>query len=96
MPSGEVITRLPVPEPATAQNKLSDGDQAMEDQPLSAALVLDVHVMPSGEVITRLPVPEPATAQNKLSDGDHASEVQLLSAALALAFQNRPASPESL
>ena len=57
MPSGEVITRLPVPEFPTATRIDFSGAQAMPDQLLSAALVRWVQVTPSGEVITRLPVP---------------------------------------
>ena len=63
MPSGEVITRLPEPVPATATK--SPLPKATLDQLLSAADVREVHVMPSGEVITRLPVPEVATATKR-------------------------------
>jgi hypothetical protein len=81
MPSGLVMTRLPVPEIATATNRLRSGDQHTLHQLLLAADVRDVHVMPSGLVMTRLPVPEEATATNKASSGDQHTLCQLLSAA---------------
>ena len=62
MPSGDVITRLPVPEPATATNNPPPYTTSI--QSLLAALVRAVHVIPSGDVITRLPFPERATATN--------------------------------
>ena len=55
IPSGDVITRLPVPEEATA-TKMPFAYVTIF-QLLLAALVRDVHVIPSGDVITRLPVP---------------------------------------
>lgn len=64
VPSGEVITRLPVPLLATATNKLRSEDQQTDCQALSAALVRVVQFTPSGEVITRVPVPDEATATN--------------------------------
>jgi predicted DNA-binding protein len=75
------MTRLPVPEYATATNILSSLDQHTERQLLSAADVRAVQVIPSGLVITRLPVPEYATATNILSSLDQHTEYQLLSAA---------------
>ena len=57
IPSGEVITRFPVPLLETAQNKPASFDHATPNQLLSAADVLEVQVIPSGEVITRFPVP---------------------------------------
>ena len=51
IPSGEVITRSPVPVYATATNKLSSGDQQTERQLLSLDGVRAVQVIPSGEVI---------------------------------------------
>jgi Trypsin len=57
MPSSEVITRLPVPEVATAMKRPSAGDHFTDDQLTSAADARDVQLMPSGEVITRFPVP---------------------------------------
>lgn len=71
-PSGEVMTRLPVPVIDTAQNRPSSGDQHMDRQSLSAGVTCAVQVMPSGEVITLLPVPVIETAANKPSCGDHA------------------------
>ena len=62
MPSGDVITRLPTPELATATKNPSP--YATDSHPSSEALVRLVHVMPSGDVITRLPVPLIATATN--------------------------------
>ena len=44
IPSGLLITRLPVPVLATATNNDSSGDQHTEYQLMSTALVLDVHV----------------------------------------------------
>jgi hypothetical protein len=73
-PSGEVITRLPVPVKLTAQNRPSSGDQQTDSQSLSAALVRVVQVTPSGDVITRLPEPLKATAQNMMEDGAGALE----------------------
>ena len=51
IPSGLVMTRLPVPEAATAQNSDNSGLQQTERHWLSAALVLEVQVpAPSGTV----------------------------------------------
>ena len=55
MPSGLVITRLPVPELETATN--TPLPYTTERQALLAADDLDVHVTPSGLVITRLLLP---------------------------------------
>ena len=87
MPSGLVITRLPVPVTATAANKPSSGAHAIAHQALSAADARIVQFMPSGLVITRLPVPVAATAANKPSSGAHAIPNQLLSAADARIVQ---------
>lgn len=71
-PSGEVITRLPVPEPATATNKLIPGAQTTLRQELSAGVFWSVHVIPSDDVITRLPAtPEYETTTNRDLSGDH-------------------------
>jgi hypothetical protein len=49
-PSGEVITLLPDPEEATAQNNLSSRDQATEDQEAETAAAFVAHATPSVEV----------------------------------------------
>jgi hypothetical protein len=90
MPSGEVITLLPVPLVATATSNPSSGAQQMLCQLLFAALVLVVHVMPSGEVITLLPVPLVATATSNPSSGAQQMLCQLLSAALVLVVHVMP------
>ena len=82
MPSGLVITRLPVPLAATAQNSDNSGDQLISYHELSAALVRAVQLTPSGLVITRLPVPLEATAQNSDNSGDQQTLNHVLSAAL--------------
>ncbi len=64
MPSGDVITRLPVPEVATATKRLLP--KVTLFQLLSTIETRLVHTMPSGEVITRFPVPEVATATKRL------------------------------
>jgi hypothetical protein len=91
MPSGEVITRLPVPVSATAAKRNRLGDQQTDFQPLSAALVRAVQVFPSGLVITRLPVPEAATATKILRDGDQQTSSHALSAALVSVDHTVPA-----
>jgi len=63
MPSGLVITRLPVPVTLTATNKPLP--YVTEYQELSAAEVRLDQVIPSGLVITLLPVPLALTATNK-------------------------------
>ena len=63
IPSGLVITRLPVPVKPTATNKPLPYVIAL--QLLSTAAVRPVQVIPSGLVITRLPVPVWLTATNK-------------------------------
>ena len=63
IPSGLVITRLPVPLPLTATNKPLP--YVTEYQSLFAADVRDVQLTPSGLVITRFPVPSTLTATNK-------------------------------
>ena len=87
MPSGLVITRLPVPLMATAQNNDSSGDQQTLIHWLSAALVWAVQLTPSGEVITRLPTPLEETAQNSDRSGDQQTLNQVLSAALVREVQ---------
>jgi hypothetical protein len=87
IPSGLVMTRLPVPVLATATNKDISGAQQTEYQKLSAAEVCAVQVNPSELVITRLPVPESATTTNRLSSLAQHTDRQLLSAALALTAQ---------
>ena len=52
-PSGEVMTRLPVPLMETAQNSPSSGDQQTDSQPLSAALVRMVQPSASGRMPAR-------------------------------------------
>ena len=86
-PSGLVITRLPVPEEATATNK--PFAYVTENQLLSAADARDVHVMPSGLVITRSPVPKKAaTATNK--PFPYVTERQLLFVADVLNVHDSP------
>ena len=63
IPSGLVITRLPVPVKLTATNKPLP--YVIDLQLLSTAAVRPVQVIPSGLVITRLPVPVWLTATNK-------------------------------
>ena len=63
IPSGLVITRLPVPDVLTATNKPLP--YVTPRQMLSAAEERLVQVVPSGLVITRLPVPLLLTATNK-------------------------------
>ena len=85
IPSGLVITRLPVPVPATATNFSCPvgPPQVTPSQMLSTAEVWAVQVIPSGLVITRLPVPVPATATNFSCPvgPPQVTEYQLLSAA---------------
>ena len=52
----DLITLFPVPDSATATNKLLPN--VTERQALSAAEVLIVQLIPSGEVITLFPVPD--------------------------------------
>ncbi len=65
-PSGEVITRFPVPvnDVATNNRPPAGPPQVNPDQDRAAADVRLVHARPSGDVITRLPVPEVAMATN--------------------------------
>ena len=63
IPSGLVITRLPVPLPLTATNKPLP--YVTEYQSLFAADVRAVQLTPSALVITRFPVPSTLTATNK-------------------------------
>ena len=90
------MTRLPVPENATATNKESSGDQHTDSQPLSIAAFCAIQIAPSELVITRLPTPLYATVTNNDSSEDQHTEcqpvfavelrvVQLLTAATALA-----------
>src|SRR3989344_6110522 len=87
MPSGEVMTRFPVPVFDTATNRPLP--YVMLYQSLSATLVRDVQVMPSGEVMTRFPVPVIDTATNKPLP--NVTDRQKLSAALARDVQEVPA-----
>ncbi len=64
IPSDEVITRLPVPEDATAMKRLNSAAQITEFHEFDTVDVLVVHVVPLGEVIT-LFVVSVATATNK-------------------------------
>ena len=57
IPSGDVITLLPVPVIEVAQNNLNSGDQQIPRQSLFTAAALLVHSMPLGDVATRSPVP---------------------------------------
>ena len=68
MPFTEVITRLPIPDCATATNNSEpEGPPKITDKYCkSAAEVRIVQEIPSGEVITRLFVPEADTATNIL------------------------------
>lgn len=75
-PSGDVITRLPVPLLATAAKRPSSGDQQTEFHILSA-LVCVVQVTPSGDVSALLPVPPDRTAQKRPSSGDQQMEATL-------------------
>ncbi|QGT54575.1 hypothetical protein b3_0335 [Synechococcus phage B3] len=52
-PSGDVMTRLPVPNRATAHNNPKDLEKHTEAQLLSI-VALVVHVTPSGDVMTEL------------------------------------------
>jgi hypothetical protein len=66
MPFTEVMTRLPIPDCATATNSCApEGPPyTTETYWLSAAEVRIVQVTPVGDVITRLFVPENDTATN--------------------------------
>ena len=66
IPSGEVITRLPVPELDTATNNSAPAGPpyVTEFHEILKGTGRLVHVIPSGEVITRSPVPELDTATN--------------------------------
>ena len=75
MPSGDVITLLPVPLAATATNNDNEGDQQTERQSLFADEVRMVQVIPSGDVITLLPVPLFATATNNDNKGDQQTAI---------------------
>ena len=90
MPSGDVITRLPVPLDATATNKDNSGDQQTLFQKLSTIDVLAVQLIPFGDVITRLPVPVIDTATNNDSCGDQQTLRHSLSAADVLAVHVMP------
>ena len=90
MPSGLVITRLPVPVLATATNMPRADAQQTLSQLLSAADARAVQLMPSGLVITRLPVPVLATATNSDLSGDQLIARQSLSAALVRIVQLMP------
>lgn len=72
MPFCEVITLFPVPVPATAQNRLSDGTHTIEFMLLLLGVSLIVQAMPFGDVIILCNTPELEPAQNRLSSGDHA------------------------
>ena len=87
IPSGLVITRLPLPLFETATNRPTSADQHTDSQLLSAALVRMVQVIPSGLVITRLPLPLSATATNRPTSADQHTDSQLLSAALVRMVQ---------
>jgi hypothetical protein len=87
MPSGLVITLLPVPVSATATKRDNSGAHVTERQSLSAADVLAVQVIPSGLVITLLPVPLTATATKRDNSGAHVTDIQVLIAADVLAVQ---------
>lgn len=84
LPFALVITLFVVPLLETAANSLSSGDQHMEIQLLSAALVPIDHVIPFVLVITLFPDPLPATATNSLSSGDqHTDCHEFVAAAVA-------------
>jgi hypothetical protein len=87
IPSGLVITRLLVPEYATAQNRDNPGLQQTETQDSLAAGTRMVQFIPSGLVITRLSVPEYATAQNRDNPGLQQTEFHEMSAADVLVVQ---------
>ncbi|WP_210412985.1 hypothetical protein, partial [Leptospira biflexa] len=74
IPSGEVITLLPVPLFDTATSKPSSVDQLTDIQ-LFVGLILKVQLIPSGEVITRPPAPVLATATSKPNCGDQQTEL---------------------
>ena len=84
MPSGEVITRLPVPVMDTATNRLNSAAHTIASHWFAAAAERAVQVVPLGEVIT-LFVPSSDTAANSASEGDQAMPRHWLSAALVLA-----------
>jgi len=73
-PSGDVMMSAPMPEFATAQKRLSSGDQHTDCQPAFVGVVRVVQVMPSGDVaapgVTVFP-----TAQKIPSSGDQHTEL---------------------
>ena len=94
MPSGLVITRLPVPVFATATNfSCPVGPPQVTDiHEFSAAEVCVVQVMPSGLVMTRLSVPWFATATNFCCPAGppQVTESQLLSTGEVCVFHVMP------
>lgn len=85
-----VITRLPVPVPATATNLVSAEDQHSENQALLSGTSRADHAPPLSLVITRLLLPVPDTATNSPRSAAHVTENQLLSLTAVVELQLTP------
>ena len=89
MPSGDVDTRLPVPEFATI-TKRRNSELHTNACCALVFVVRVVHVIPSGDVITRSVPPLFAHATNNDNSGAHTISVQLLAVAAVRAVQFMP------